>query len=138
MPKKKPPVKTQDLRKEYLQKRIRDLFREIIGGLTLSEVVLPEKLEGQERINFAKYCHETYHSQYFKQILEALYFPQIMHIGTKALDIEEMTFNRATANGIMLVAEMYQKWANIYDEEFSPDQKNQKFDPNKQIATINE
>lgn len=131
--KNKPPVldpKTKE------QAYVRELFRQLLGGVKLSEIVLPESLTGQDRIDFSRYCHETYNNRFFKQILEALYYPQIMHAGTKASNYDEVSFNRATGNGIMLVGEFFQKWSNVYDEDYTTDSERRKFDPTKSFEPV--
>lgn len=137
MQKLKPQKLASEENKTLLQQKVLELFREIIGGVKLSDITLPESLEGQDRLDFARFCHETYNNRFFKQVLETLYYPQIMHAGTQAPNYDEVTFNRATGNGIMLVGEMFQKWSNIYDEDYSSDPR-PKFDANKSFEASGE
>lgn len=122
---KKAPV--EDTKVAY-QSKVMDMFREILQGVQLSNIILPESLEGESRRDFAKFCHETYHNPFFGQIIKALYLPSIEFAAKQAPDYDVVSFNRATCNGISLVEELFLKWANIYDVEFSG--KEDKFDPN--------
>jgi hypothetical protein len=114
--------------KEAYQSKVMDMFREVLQGVQLANIILPESLEGENRRDFAKFCHETYHNPFFGQIIKALYLPSIEFAAKQAPDYDVVSFNRATCNGISLVEEFFLKWANVFDIEFSG--KADKFDPN--------
>lgn len=130
MPLKKRRTKSDiSLDEAYLQGKVLELFRQIIGSTTLADIHLPEDFDPSTRQSFSRFCHQTYHNEFFDVIIKALYYPVILYAAQNAPDYPAVTFSRATANGVKLTEELFQHWANIYDTEYAG--KEEDFDPNK-------
>lgn len=114
---------------KYYEQKILELFRQIIGSVTLEEITLPEEFDAPQRQEIARFCHQVYHNPYFDIIIKALFYPIIMFAAQQAPDYPSVTFSRASANGVHLVEEMFHHWSNIYDTEYAGREEN--FDPNK-------
>lgn len=119
--------------KEKHQSAILDLFRKAIEGVQL-DGIKTEQLEGEQRLEFLKYCSEVASSPYFEQVMKELFVPQIMAAANTAENYDIVTFHRATANGISLVREFFQKQNRRYHEEFEPEE-NKGFDKTKPFDT---
>src|SRR5258708_4695989 len=75
-----------------------NLYRSLLGTMTLRDVKIADKFEGQERLDFCRFCHEMYHNQYFDVIVKGFVYAQVMLTAEKGTNPE--TFN----NGKMIVA----------------------------------
>lgn len=126
--------------KDQHQSDVLDLFRKIIGGVQLQDVTWADELEGQDRINFLRFCTNVYSDPFFSKVISCLYFPHIMYGVTKAENYEVVTFNRATANGISIVEEFFKKYHLKYKEEFekNPEQFAESEDANKAFTPVTE
>jgi len=113
---------------------ILDLQRKILDGVQLKDIDWADKLKGQERINFLKFCAQVVDNQYFEQIISMMYFPQIMAAANRAENYEIVSFHRATANGISLVKEFFQKYARQYEIELEG--REEKFDKSKAFEPL--
>lgn len=123
--------------KEKHQSAVLDLFRKAVEGVQLEDVAALEKLEGQERLDFLKFCSEVVSSPFFDQIFRSLYWPHILAGTTKAENYDIVTFHRATANGVSLVKEYFQKQARRYAEEFEKD-RGSGFQSDKPFESVTE
>lgn len=110
--------KSEPLTKEEYQSTVLDLFRKILEGVQLEDVDFGDRLKGQDRINFLSYCSGVVNSPWFDLIFAALYTPQIMAAAKQAENYDIVVFHRATANGISLLKEFFQKYNTVYVTEF--------------------
>lgn len=134
--KKNLPKADQSESKENLQQKVLELIREILGGITLASIKHAESLEGQERLEFCKYAFFVCRSPHFKTLMESIYYGQVMFTALKASNYDEVSFGRATANGIKLMKEFFEKYANEYETNYL--QPKERFDPNKAFASVQE
>lgn len=127
MTKRKPLDPQQE--KSKLQQRVLDLTRQLLDGVVLTDITQLESLQGEERLELARFCHTTYNNPNFKKITDLLYYAQIMAAALSAPNYDIVTFNRASANGVALMGEIFQKWSNVFDTDYSGDRES--FDPAK-------
>lgn len=111
------PKKDQPDKEDY-QSEVLDIQRKVLKGVVLKDINWPDKLKGQDRVDFLRFCSETVSNQFFDQIFSCLYFPQVMYAANMAENYDVVSFNRATANGISLAKEFFQKYARQFEIEF--------------------
>lgn len=111
------------LSKDEYQNEVLRLLREILSGVQLSDIDFPEHLQGDERLDFLKYCSMVTSSPWFEKIFSALYWPHIVSAGLKAPNYDIVTFNRGTGNGIAFAQEFFEKYNNTYIKEFEKDKE---------------
>lgn len=120
--------------KDEHQKEVLNAFRHLLKGVTTEDIAFEERLTGDERRDFARFCHETYNNEFFEKIISNLYFPQIMFSIQQAENYEEVTFGRATCNGIQLVRDFFAKYARVYEVEYLKDKD--EFDANRSFESV--
>jgi|WetSurMetagenome_2_1015567.scaffolds.fasta_scaffold611624_2 hypothetical protein len=111
-------MKKKDFDKEEYESDVLDLLRKMLNGIQLKDIDFDKKLKGQERINFLKYCDEVFSSDYFEMIISNIYYPSLLYAAQKSENYDEVTFNRATANGTALVKEYFRSRSQQYQIEF--------------------
>jgi len=108
------------VREKKEQKAVRDILREYLNGITLKDVTgFVERMESDEREKFCKFCFDTFTNPYFNMVCDSMRFMQLSFIGRQAANYDEVTFGRATINGVELVGEFYEKYAGEFKEKHS-------------------
>lgn len=114
----------QQIEKEYSEKALLHLVRrkykgynpsKLIGG---QEDVLHDIPEG-ERLGFLGDLADVIENDSFRTLMEDLYTKQLITTSLESEDIDEVNFGRATINGIKIVEESLERYANIYYERSS-------------------
>lgn len=88
-------------------------MRELLGSITLESIEKAEldqgvKLSEGETMDRA-IDSENYYDKWFKRILNLFIYEQLLFLGTKAQDIEQVMFCRGTMNGLYLIKEKFEK-----------------------------
>jgi hypothetical protein len=127
--------KKTKLTEEEYQSEVLDIHRKLLGGVQLINIDFPTKLTGEDRLKFLKFCSMVANDEWFEKIFSALHWPHIEYAATKAPDYNVVTFNRATANGISLVKEFFQKYSRVYTNEYM--KNDDEFDRTKPFEPLN-
>ena len=104
-------------------------FQKILGLIDISDVILLDKLEGEERRDFCRFCHYIFYNQYFDLIVKNFLYAQVMFISEQETDYRTYINGKMVVNGISAMRDLFHKFANIYDTEYKEDKP--KFDPSK-------
>lgn len=104
--------------KEAYQGDVLDLLRKIVGAPTLDDMKDYDRLQGQERIDFLKYCSGVYRDKHFEEICKSLIFECVLNAGLEARNFDEVLVNRATANGVKTIQDFFAKYNKLYIDEF--------------------
>lgn len=110
----------------------RDLLREILGGVKLEDVVFLDKLRGEERQNFLKYCYGVVNNPYFQQLGEYLSLIQLQK-SVEVIENEKTNLIKATLNGISLWGEVLSKYAKEWEVVTKPLEK---FEPHQAFTPV--
>lgn len=113
-----------------------DLLRKIVGTPKLTDTKHYEKLSGQERLDFLKYCRFVYGDKHFEEIFRHLVFECVLKAALEARNFDEVLVNRASANGVSMVKEFFKRYNNIYIEEFEDKPKPEDFDERKAFEPL--
>ena len=108
---------------------VSEYFRKILGLVDISDIKILDKLEGEERRDFCRFCHFTYHSPHFELIFKNFIYAQVMLVSEREIDYRTYINGKMVVNGIAAMRELFKKYANIYDTEFAAGKK--EFDPYK-------
>lgn len=127
-------MKKKQFDKEEYQSDVLDLLRKILDGLQLKNIDFDKKLEGQERINFLKFCDQTFQNPFFEQIIANVVYPSLMMAAKVAENYDIVTFNRSTANGASLVREFFQIRSKQYQIEYLTPKE--QIDPQKSFEPV--
>lgn len=127
-------MKQKEFKKEEYQDDVLDLHRKILKGVQLGDIDFVDKLTGNERTEFLKYCSMVASSQWFEKVFSVLYWPHIVEAGSRSENYDIVTFNRATANGIGLTKEFFEKNHRLYNRETGQDKE--EFDDRKSFEPL--
>jgi hypothetical protein len=115
-----------------LEKNSRDLMRELLGGLKLSDI-RPlhdlEKVDIESHKKLCQFCFQMVSNPFFQMIGKDLTLQTLQHVAVGTKDFQEDLFNRATINGIQLVGETLEKYAKEWQTKYMP--REQEFDPHR-------
>ena len=127
-------MKKPSLDKNAYQDDVLDLHRKILSGVQLTDIDFADKLTGQDKVEFLQYCSTMVQNPWFEKIFSALYWPHIVHAGLQAPSYDIVTFNRATANGIGLTREFFEKYNRKWQVEYG--KENEDFDAQKPFENV--
>jgi hypothetical protein len=102
------------------------LFREVLKAVPLEDIIFVESLEGDAQRDFLKFCHETYNSQFFAQVVKNLVYTQVMFTAQEAVGAEQYYSGKNMVLGIKVVEDFFQRHANQYEQLTQPKEE---FDP---------
>lgn len=122
--------------KEKYTADIGDLFRRILNGVPLQEIEAFDRLQGDDRRSFLEFAARVKRDPWFEKVFSALYWPHVVHAGEKARTMDEVSFNRATGNGISFVKEFFEKYERRFIEEL--EKKESGFDSSKPFSSVDE
>lgn len=116
-------------------KNPRDLYRDLMTGITLQDVQLPSMIKDPEEYRkFCKYCNNVYTSPEFKLIESQLMLAQISKTAIDSTDAEQLNFGRAVLNGLALVSELFKKYSQEFEENFTGQHAD--FDEGKSFESV--
>lgn len=118
------------------RENVTKLFHEILHVVDINDVKIIEKLEGEDRRNFARFCHELFHNQFFHLIIENFVHAQVMLTAERDWTSVGYDNGKFIVSGAYMVRELIQKFSNIYDTEFKPATDN--FDAYKSFEPLKE
>lgn len=104
------------------------LYRGLLSTVNLTDVKIADKFEGQERINFCRFCHEMYHNPYFDVVIKGFIYAQVMLTSEHGTNHETFNNGKMIIAGIKLMEEYFAKFAYEYDLITA---QNPNFDPTK-------
>lgn len=125
---------------EKLEKNNRDLLRELLGGLKLSDVTLLDSLSSEDRKQLCQYCFGVVNNPFYRLLGKDLTLQTMQHVAVSTKDFQEDLFNRATINGIQMLGELFEKYAAEWEAKYAV--KTQEFDrfkpfeATKQLAEV--
>jgi len=111
------------------------LYRELLNGIVLEEVVFPKlDRDPEEYRNFVQFCDQVYTNQFFQMIVKNITHKQVEKNGLDSKSYEELQFGRATVNGIALFEELFKKYSLEFQEKFGGNID--RFNPNKGFSSV--
>ena len=102
------------------------LYREFLKLVDPYDVNITRDFEGEELKDFYKFCHETFHSPFFKKIITGFIMEQCLKTANQGITPEHQSNGRLSINGIMTIENFFARAANEYDkltakqEDFNP------------------
>jgi hypothetical protein len=109
-------------------------FQEILKVVDVSDVKFVEFLEGDERRDFCKFCHETFHSPFYAQVIKCFLWAQVMKTADGAVTHDEFWGGKMMCQGIKTIDDFFLKYAKVYDVEFTGSRE--KFDPSAPFSKV--
>jgi hypothetical protein len=116
-------------------KAISDMYRDVLSIVDVKEIQLLDGLDGEQRRDFCKWAHATFHSPYFNLIIKNFVFAQAMLVSEKGWDHIAYNNGQMTINGIHLMRELIYRHANIWETEYAAEK--QDFDPHRSFEPGN-
>jgi len=102
-----------------------DLYRVLLKGIKLEDLDFPERLEPEQYKDFCAYCYTTYNSlmrsnnqPFLQYVVRNVTLKQVEKTGLDARDYNELSFGRATVNGVALLVEFFGQYAREYESKF--------------------
>lgn len=105
------------------------IYRELLKTIQVPDENFLSDLQGDDLRDFQKYCYETAHNKFFKQIFDRFVYIQCMNTSDLAVNAEQYMNGKLMVNGFETVREFFESQANQYQvEHLNPKGE---FDPTK-------
>lgn len=113
------------------------LYREFLKLVDPQELTIADNLEGDELRDFLKFCHQTFHHQYFDRIVKGFIFDQVWMTAQAGITPEQYMNGKLMLAGIFALQEYLGKKALKYQVDHMTPAGD--FDPTKSFepAKIN-
>jgi len=114
----------REIEKEYTDQALRHLVRRKYHGFNPSELIGGQEdvlhdIPEAERLGFLGNLADVIENDSFRKLMEHLYTKQLITTSLESENIDEVNFGRATINGLSIVEESLERYANIYYERSS-------------------
>ena len=104
------------------------LYREHLRLVKPEDTDLIKDLQGDDLVNFYKFCHETFHNPFFGRILNGFILEQCLKTGQSGMTEDHYKNGRLSIAGMKTLEEFYSRAASQYDRLTA---KEEAFDPQK-------
>ena len=109
-------------------KQSTELLRELLGSVNMDSM---EKAEEDQGVKLSEtdtmdraIDSENYYDKWFKRILNLFIYEQLLFLGTKAQNIDQVMFCRGTINGLYLIKEKFIKEKSRAQSRFEKKEEN--------------
>lgn len=100
-----------------------ELIRYKLTAVNLDTIIFPDDWSEEKQKVFLTDCYTIYRNKTLLWIIERLINAQSRFIVKEAKTIDEVSFSRATINGLQLLKDEIAKWSLEYEKKFEPKDK---------------
>lgn len=102
-------------------------FHKILKVVSLDDVKIIDKLEGEEKRKFLKFCHETFNDPFFDIIFKNYLHSQVYLTANEAVTPDQYVAGQNMCLGMFTIFNEFQKQATEYDKLTQPQEKFNEF-----------